>query len=217
MTSPSNLVEVFGKYTLPDGSPATGVVSFSPDRVLLRVDTEEVVIPDPIVATLSPTGEVALSLLSTDTPDVKPSGWSWVVNEGISGHWREWNLLLPSGSPPVDLGEAAPADPTAPEMAVYVRSVNGVLPDATGNVTVAGGGGGALSQLTDVDVQNAADGQVLTYSGGKWIPADAGGSFTGTRWWAAAGLPVTSALPGSKVGDFYIDTLTGEVYTLNAG
>lgn len=91
----------------------------------------------------------------------------------------------------------------------------GVISGKTSFVSGTGGGASALSDLTDVNVANAAEGQVLTYQNGQWIPADAGGAgFQGTRWFAGAGLPVTAQLPGARIGDYYINTLTGDVFNL---
>ena len=60
---------------------------------------------------------------------------------------------------------------------LFVKSVNGVTPDANGNVVVQGGGGGSLATLTDVDIDSPANNEVLAYNEvtGKWENKVGGG------------------------------------------
>lgn len=43
----------------------------------------------------------------------------------------------------------------------------------------------------------------------------AGPAFDGTAWWYGEGPP--GAIVGSKAGDFYVDTGTGNIYELQVG
>jgi len=68
---------------------------------------------------------------------------------------------------------------TVEQSGQFVQTVNNIAPDATGNVTVAGGGGGgALNDLSDVTIAGPVNTQVLTYSGGIWSNQAATGGAT---------------------------------------
>lgn len=126
-------VTVRGTYTDFDGRPASGHVSFAPSTPILLSDGTSV-LPTPLsVAVVN--GEFTLDIPATDDLDVTPHGWSYVVVENIGSYHRVLEMLAPAGADIV-LPEVAPAEPVTPEKAIYVRSVNGDTPDASGNVNV---------------------------------------------------------------------------------
>jgi hypothetical protein len=84
----------------------------------------------------------------------------------------------------------------------------------TGSVTVTGGGGGTLDDLTDVTITAPADGEVLTYDNvtGEWVNAAPTGG--GMTYWTT--LPGTPTRVGNT--SFTItDTANANLYDLKFG
>ena len=104
----------------------------------------------------------------------------------------------------------------------FSGSVSGLVPPATvsgdsgkylkGDGTWATPSGGALANLSDVDLTSLANGQVLTYNSTsqKWENATGGGS--------GSTVSITPSLStGTKIADFEIDGTSGELYAPNGG
>lgn len=147
-------VTVTGSYLRPDGSPATGTVTFTPSRRLVT-SADEQVVHGSIVATLNGAGDLTVELAATDDPDLGPAGWSWNAREEIDGRVRSFGFFAPLASDPLDLAELTPVDPVSPA-SVYVR-VDQV----------------DLGDLGDVDTTGALDGDRLIWDDTleEWVPS----------------------------------------------
>jgi len=85
------------KVSRPNGvrAPGRGTVTFTPSTVLLDSISKEIVVQDPIVATLSDQGEIDIQLQVTDEANLKPLDWFWDVDERVTGRpARRYKLEL---------------------------------------------------------------------------------------------------------------------------
>lgn len=138
LPSDFNTVRVYGKYTDFDGTATSGTISFITTTRLRSAVDKTIVSPGTIIIPLSVTGEFDTQIPATNDPDIVPVGWTYHVVERFSGQpAREYDLSLPLGAD-IDLTVASPAAPAVPAMYTYVKSVNDELPDADGNIEVAG-------------------------------------------------------------------------------
>lgn len=117
LTIPSRIatVRVTGTYLMPDGTPLSGHVEFSPPT-LITFSGADVFVAGPLVATLDENGAFSVELPATDNPDMNPSDWAWVVREQLDGvrRNRKYVVYLPASRVAVDLADVAPSDPTTP-------------------------------------------------------------------------------------------------------
>ena len=82
--------------------------------------------------------------------------------------------------------------------------------------TIAAGSASAVSPGNPPTVTNVGTASAAVFNFG--IPTGATGAAgndgsDGSRWFTGTGAP--GAVPGSKLNDFYLDTASGDVYTLN--
>jgi len=132
-------VRVRDSYVGFDGDPASGRISFYPTVSQVRATVSDVTIlreKTPLVAEIDSTGAFSILLPSTDDPDLTPTGWGYLVVEQFNNRANRapYTILAPAG-PDIVLSEASPQTPIE-TVKVYVQSVNGVSPDANGNVNV---------------------------------------------------------------------------------
>lgn len=107
MTLPGDLatVQVTGRFLDPAGSPLTGEVAFTPTAEVTDA-TGRVVIPDTgVVFPLSAQGTfISSPLVATDSPDLQPEAWSYVVTVTfLAAPGFSLACLLPQAVSPVDL------------------------------------------------------------------------------------------------------------------
>lgn len=107
--------------------------------------------PEPIVATIA-NGAIDKLVPITNAPGVSPTGLTYTVTVKLStGRTRPpFAMQVPSGAGPLNLADVVPLAPSGGHDRL-VRSVNGELPDETGNVEVAGGAGGGVASVTAAD------------------------------------------------------------------
>lgn len=112
------LVPVTGTYVMTDGTPAVGVIVFSPSQPLV-VDGMTV-FPTAFVARLDDAGAFALELPATDDPHLSNRDWVYRVREVVRGG-RCYDITVPYGSAGIDLAAIAPA--VAPDVAMQLADV----------------------------------------------------------------------------------------------
>lgn len=146
-----NTVSIHGKYVLPTGIAASGIVTFSQSNYLRDPSADTVIVPTDIVAQLNGTGEFTVTLVATDDPDLDPTGFTYKVVEQISGTTRTYNIVVPLSSTTIEISDLAPSPPSSGIVWTYVPVsekgvANGVATlDATGKVpssqlpTISGG------------------------------------------------------------------------------
>ena len=115
-------VTLTGTYVDIQGSPISGSVVFTPQSIIKDTDQNQIVINQPLSATLNSSGEFSIVLPITDDTDVAPVPFAYEVEEVFSDG-RTFHITLPAGSPnPQDIADLAPAV-TATEAANYVTQV----------------------------------------------------------------------------------------------
>ncbi|MEA5367718.1 hypothetical protein VA596_49865 [Amycolatopsis sp., V23-08] len=134
---------------LDEATGVTGTATFAPIGAPWFVVDETVVPPATITAPIVD-GAISKAIPVTNSPSVQPAGWVYQVTVTLAdGRAWAFPMEVPDGLDDLDLATHAPVAPSG-GWARYVRTVNGVLPDETGNVEVAGGsGGGGAVQSVD--------------------------------------------------------------------
>lgn len=130
-------VTVFDTLYEFDGELAQGTVQFIPSIPMVRNDGADYsVLRDTISVTLS-NGAFSAEIPVTNDPDIAPNGWVYKVILKTRTVTSTFNVALPSG-PPLRLTEQTQLTTPPPLTGAYVKSVNGVGPDAFGNVPASG-------------------------------------------------------------------------------
>jgi hypothetical protein len=140
-------VTVTELFTDSAGAAEAGTVTFTPTAVVAVGSST--LTRDPIVARvvagalLAPDGINPLVLAATDDADQQPTGWTYRVDIAVGTVKQpSYYAALPADPPERVLHTLSPIEVPAVTGRPLVRTVNGVFPDAAGNVDVAGGGGG---------------------------------------------------------------------------
>lgn len=129
--------------TNPDGTPAAGTVTLTPSVDRVTSSVHGLIVLGPVNATLSASGTVTLGpVLATDADDFTPSGWTYRVDENLTGQPpRSYSISLPAATPSVALPDVAPTSAsTGTVVSPSVLSVNG----ETGTVTLDAADVGAV-------------------------------------------------------------------------
>lgn len=105
---------------------------------------------------LGPDGVNPLVVAGTDDTDLSPAGWAYRIEERVGRIDKTYVAFIPAGA--VTLHSLAPIE-LPPEGEVLVRTVEGVGPDATGNIDLnLAGGGPHTHPISDVTgLQSALD------------------------------------------------------------
>lgn len=193
-------VTVFDTLYEWDGDLAQGTVKFIPTTDIVRNDVDDYsVLRDTICATLV-NGAFSISVPVTNDPDIAPSGWAYQVIIKTRTVTKTFKCFLPSG-PALRLTEQAPVT-LPPSMGAFVRSVNHVTPDITGDVTISIPH--TLDQLNDVIIASPSTDQVLAFNGINWVNAPASGGSGGET----PSLPLFNVEEYGAVGDGTTDDYT---------
>lgn len=135
-------VTVNGGYVRADGTVPTGTVTFRPSVRALVAGTTITI--EPVTVALDAAGQFSVQLAWQDDPDLIPHGWTYDVVETVGSDSRRWSVKLPQTGP-VALDSLAPVDPVIPTE-VRVRTVEGIPPDADGNIDLPASGGSAPAE-----------------------------------------------------------------------
>lgn len=127
---------VTGRYYEPDGDNATGTAYF-----LLLNEIEVPDDPDGVVIPLMTKAVITAGVLNVTLP-------AGFYNARVRlGDWYEKTVVIEvEQGVALNLPDAIDVVPPE-ELLTPVRSVNGVLPDASGNIEISAGGGGAVSSV----------------------------------------------------------------------
>lgn len=116
-------VTVKGRYVYLDGSPATGQIKFTGKVVTVSTATDTIIVPNTIVATLDAAGQFSVQLPATNDPDVQPNGWTYQVQETLTGGGgRTYNIDVPISAKltGIDLSDVAPVPPGPSDPTAFV-------------------------------------------------------------------------------------------------
>jgi hypothetical protein len=156
---PVRKVTVTDDYTRADGSFPPGSVTFVPSVTSKSADGTITVNPVPAVLV---NGEFSVQLFDNNDAGLSPSGWTYLVIETVDGWSRTRVISLPAA--PVntvalrDLTEVDPVTPGVPQ----VRSVNGIEPDAFGEITLPASQGSAPASRQILTTNGLTGGGDLT-------------------------------------------------------
>lgn len=108
-------VTVRGRFLAPNGVPLSGAIVFRAPAQL-TFPQADVILGGPVSVQLDAQGAFEVTLPATDSPDMDPSGWAYIVTEQLAGIpvGRTYSVLLPRAQPEVDLADIAPTDPAKP-------------------------------------------------------------------------------------------------------
>lgn len=118
LASPPNIpglvwTKLTGRYIDAEGKPLQGEIEFAPPSVLVLPDAATISVT-PAKVKLDETGQFAVYLISTDNPDMSPTGWTYKVLEKIKGAMiRQFHIFLPADPPEVDISKLSPVSPYA--------------------------------------------------------------------------------------------------------
>lgn len=116
MARPANhdTVQVTGRYVSLDGTPVQGSVTFTGKVVAVATASQTMVVPNSITVDLDADGAFAVSLVPTDAPDLRPSGWTYTVKENFTGG-RTFDISVPVSAKPhgIDLCTVAATAPSS--------------------------------------------------------------------------------------------------------
>ncbi len=128
---------------LHSGNPAAGLVKFTPqltNQFINDPGANTIIAPTPTHVMLDVNGQFSVVLGTTDDPDTNPIGWTYeveIVTGGTETQRTVYYISLPAGGSPIDLADISPTVVLTPGV-ILVRSVNGVTPDASGNILIQG-------------------------------------------------------------------------------
>jgi hypothetical protein len=162
-------VNVVGTWLKADSSPENGKVSFRPSLArLISVSTGAVRPASTVTAILDGSGHISVNLGPTDDTDIQDAPFFYIVTVSVTSQTYSFELTVPSAT--VGSLNISAQTPTTPRDSLLSRvlTVNGVYPDANGDVTVSGGGGGGGSYIPLTD-KGAANG-VATLDGSTLLP-----------------------------------------------
>jgi hypothetical protein len=149
----ASLVTVTETYVSGDGTAETGTVTFTPSTRVYWDTNGVITTQDPVIAQVvagvlkAADGTSPLQLPATDDTDGRPSGWAWTVVEAVGSKRRPARRVLLPASPSTRILHTL-SDVEAPATGLTrVLSVNGVFPDASGDVDAASG----AAPVTSVD------------------------------------------------------------------
>lgn len=204
MALPGNLtaIVVTATFKNPDGSNASGTVTFTPSTTLQDTGAVATIAQSTISAPLV-AGAISVTLAANDDPDLSPSGTTYTVVERVSGApSRTYSVVIPSAAPSgtIDLSALAPQAASAGVGYLYRPLIELV------NLVAASG---TAKTLPDVNVATMHDVTLTgnctftfpTLAAGKSfklvLRQDATGSRTvtwpGTVKWPAATAPTITA------------------------
>lgn len=106
-------VQVRGKFTYLDGTPARGVIRFTGKIPAVSASSKTIIMPATISVTLEDDGTFVVNLPATNDPDIQPNGWTYNVLEMLTnggGRTYEIDVPLSAKAAGIDLSDIAPAD-----------------------------------------------------------------------------------------------------------
>lgn len=104
------LVTVTGTYKKPDGTAASGFVTFTPaPQIVADTSNDTLVVADTVSAVLDSTGSFSVQVASSTDTNLSPHGWTYTVHENIEGVApRTYSVDISDATSPVNLFDLAP-------------------------------------------------------------------------------------------------------------
>ncbi|MEU0670347.1 collagen-like protein [Streptomyces lavendulocolor] len=159
-------VTVTGTYKHPDGTALKGKILFTPEPAILTSATHGTLLLGTVEAVPDADGDISVTMLATDDPDVTPTGWTYRVQERwYDAPGRSYPLSLPSAAPAVDLADVAPTAPAAGEYVVVTGPAGPTgAAGPTGPTGPAGPQGPAGEDGSNADAEAYTDAAIATHT-----------------------------------------------------
>ena len=87
-------------YTLPDGTPEVGAITFQLSARVVESGTPQVYTEGPVTAYLDQTGSISVQLVAVDHPDIQAEDLVYVVTEQVTSRPSTQYLISPTGDGP---------------------------------------------------------------------------------------------------------------------
>lgn len=161
MSLPANWTLIPVTWTLlgQDGTPCTGVVRFTSAQVVTA--SGGTYVPETIEAAVVNGVMAAVSLPSTDDPDISPTGWTWQVAPLVSPQGPDaFYMTVPAASGTINLATVVPVTSPAPVSAASITdgAIAPLIGD-TGTLT-----GAAVKNVVDTAINAHTPGVELGYA-----------------------------------------------------
>ncbi|WP_330261780.1 phage tail protein [Streptomyces sp. NBC_00539] len=215
---------VHARYLAPDGTPLSGALVFRAPATL-TFPQADVILGGPVTVPLDAQGSIEVTLPATDSPDMDPSGWAYIVTEQLSGIpvGRSYNIVLPKALPEVDLADIAPTDPAKPNYVGVAGPVGPQGPTGTPGSRIHSGTAAPAADL-GLDGDLYVRYETSTFLGvisttvstwqrtaGTW--AQLGGDVRGAAWYVNT---TTTPSTNTRPGDLLLRTDTGDLWQRGA-
>jgi hypothetical protein len=109
LTADLSTITLTGTYVDLQGNAVSGLVRFTPQSIIKDTDQNQIIINNPVNATLNSSGSFSVVLPVTDDTDVAPTPFAYAVEEIFAGG-RSFFVTLPAGGASTqDIADLAPA------------------------------------------------------------------------------------------------------------
>ena len=146
-------IEVTGTYTLPDGSAATGTITFQATAEMRDPATNIIILPHEVSVILDEFGSFSTMLYATNDVGVVPTGVTYEVNERLNGTaWSKYFISIDKESPGgmFDLADVIPNEQP-------VTTYNYATKEYVDTYIGSGGGFTPTSEITATTIQGAIE------------------------------------------------------------
>jgi hypothetical protein len=200
-------VTVTGTYKHPDGTALKGKILFTPEPAILTSAAHGTLLLGTVEAVPDMDGDISVTLLATDDPDVTPTGWTYRVQERwYDAPGRSYPLALPAAAPAVDLADVAPTAPAAGEYVVVTGPAGPTgAAGPTGPTGPAGPQGPAGEDGSNADAEAYTDAAIATHT--------AATDPHGDRAWGDAKFATLTALGTVNTAVTDLDTFVQDCLT----
>ena len=90
---------IVGKWITPDGTPASGNITFRASEKVTYLTENVILVRVEVVVPLDDQGEISVDLPTTDEANTEPSSWWWTAQRSLKGQpGRSTSFELPAGA-----------------------------------------------------------------------------------------------------------------------
>ena len=129
------MISVHGTYLKPNGTPESGTVTFTSNTYARHGASDDTVGPGTVTATLSGTGDFALTVPASNDPAWSPASWTYSVVVCLSGGTLTFDTVVPYDAAGASVSMSSLLPSQVATGALYAAYAH----------THAGGGGGGVT------------------------------------------------------------------------
>lgn len=169
------LISVQGTYLLPNGSPASGSVSFTLTAPMRDASTDVTITPTEQIVALDNSGSIAINLYANDDATTQPDGVTYEVNERINETGYNKYFITVNSNSPNGVFNLADVVPNTEPITTYNYATKEYVDSNIGSATAVAFA--PTSEITATNVQEAIE-QVRELSRYVHTQASAGTTWT---------------------------------------